>query len=167
MQSSIYVKKNIFTPVLFFLFIFLVASNLMGMVPYTITLTSHLSFTFFLSLTFFIGHLLIGSKVNGSAIFGLFLPEGVPLLLVPLLIIIEYLSYFARALSLAIRLFANMVSGHVLLKILFGFFVKTLGTLDFYSKFLNKAVFYPVVSKPITLVTPRFDHRFTVDPYFT
>jgi F-type H+-transporting ATPase subunit a len=88
------------------------------MVPYTFTITSHLLFTFSLSLSIFVGINIIGIKKLKMQFFQLFFPTGVPLIMGPFLIIIELISYFARVFSLAIRLFANIMSGHTLLKIL-------------------------------------------------
>jgi len=106
---------------LFYLFIFLLLSNLIGMIPYSITITSHLIVTLYISLSFFIGTNLIGLLYHKETFFVLFLPEGIPLFIIPSLILIEYISYFSKIFSLAIRLFANMMSGHILLKILIGF----------------------------------------------
>lgn len=99
----------------------LVFCNLIGMIPYSFTITSAFSITLFLSLGFFIGVNIIGCLIHGTDILNLFLPGGAPLPIVPFLIIIEIISYFARIFSLSIRLFANMMSGHTLLKILIGF----------------------------------------------
>jgi ATP synthase subunit 6 len=91
------------------------------MIPYSFTVTSHLATTFYLALSAFIGINITAIKKNNLAIFNLFLPKGVPSFIIPFLILIELISYFARVFSLAIRLFANMMSGHTLLKILAGF----------------------------------------------
>jgi ATP synthase subunit 6 len=121
------VEKNIgqeglqFFPFIFFLFSFLVLSNLIGMVPYSFTITSHLFVTFSLALTLFIGINIIAIKIHKLHFFGFFLPSGVSITLAPLLVPIELVSYVARVFSLAIRLFANMMSGHTLLKIIAGF----------------------------------------------
>ena len=106
---------------IYLLFFFLLLSNLIGMIPYSFTITSHLIFTFTLSFSTFLGLNIIGIRKHGLKFFGLFLPTGAPLVVAPYLIIIELISYIARVFSLAIRLFANMMSGHTLLKILAGF----------------------------------------------
>jgi len=93
----------------------------MGMIPGVVTVTSHLIFTMYLSLSFFICNNLIGIYYHKEKYFVLFLPDGVPKIIIPFLILIEYVSYFSRIFSLAIRLFANMMAGHILLKILIGF----------------------------------------------
>ena len=92
--------------------------NLLGMVPYTFTVTSHLIVTFSFALGLFIYINLLGFLKNGLLFFVLFLPSGAPLALSPFLIIIELISYIARVFSLSIRLFANLMAGHTLLKIL-------------------------------------------------
>jgi len=102
-------------------FFLILGSNLIGMVPYSFTLTSHIFFTFSVALVVFIGLNIIGYEKHGIHFLNLFLPNGAPLLLAPLLVIIELVSYIARVFSLSIRLFANMMSGHTLLKILAGF----------------------------------------------
>jgi len=100
---------------------FLCISNLIGIIPHALTVTSHLSVTLFLSLGFFISNNIIGICYHKQRFLNLFLPSGVPVFIIPMLILIEYVSYLSRILSLAVRLFANMVSGHILLKILIGF----------------------------------------------
>jgi len=91
------------------------------MVPYGFTVTSHIVITFSLALTIFIGINIIGVKTHGLHLLSLFLPGGAPLIMAPLLVFIEVVSYSFRVLSLSLRLFANMMSGHCLLKILAGF----------------------------------------------
>lgn len=91
------------------------------MVPYSFTVTSHIIFTFSLALSIFIGINIIGVKTHGFKFFSLFLPKGVPLAIMPLLITIEIVSYIIKVFTLSIRLFANMTSGHTLLKIIAGF----------------------------------------------
>lgn len=107
--------------ILFYLFTFILIANLAGLIPYSFTLTSSFIVTFFLAATHFIGINLIGIFQHKWKILNLFLPSGVPLILFPFLILLEFISYIARVFSLSIRLFANMMSGHALLKILIGF----------------------------------------------
>lgn len=114
-------KGQIYFPFVFSLHLFLLFSNLLGMIPYSFTVTSHITFTFGLSLSIFIGINIIGLKTHGLNFFSLFLPRNVPLIIVPLLVTIEFLSYLVKVFTLAIRLFANMTSGHTLLKIIAGF----------------------------------------------
>ena len=119
--DSISIKKNSFVLIIYTTFVFLCISNVLGMVPYSLTITSHLIITFYFSLAFFIGNNIIGVRYLKQTFFVLFLPEGVPHVIVPFLILIEYISYISRVFSLAIRLFANMLSGHILLKFLISF----------------------------------------------
>ena len=108
-------------PLIYYIFLSLLLCNMVGMIPYSFTITSSFVFTLFLSLGFFIGANIIGISMHGFGILKLFLPGGAPVLIMPALVLIEILSYFARIFSLSIRLFANMMSGHTLLKILAGF----------------------------------------------
>lgn len=121
LKDNMSIKKYSFIFLFYFVFLFILVSNLIGMTPYSITITSHLIFTLFYSLAFFIGTNIIGILYHKEKYFVLFLPEGVPIFIIPLLILIEYVSYFSRILSLSIRLFANMMAGHILMKILIGF----------------------------------------------
>ena len=105
-------------PFLLALFIFIFLSNIFGMVPYSFTPTSHLIITLYLSISIMIGVTIIGLMYNNIRFFNLFLPEGTPLALIPLLTPIEIISYISRAFSLGIRLGANITSGHSLLKIM-------------------------------------------------
>jgi F0F1-type ATP synthase membrane subunit a len=91
------------------------------MIPFTITVTGYIFVTFFFSLTFFIAINLIAIKFYGFKLVNHFLPKGIPLVIMPFICLLEVFSYLARLLSLAIRLFSNMVAGHVLLKILISF----------------------------------------------
>ena len=117
------IKKggNLYFPILLSVFFFLLFSNLLGMVPYGFTVTSHIIITFSLALAIFIGINIIGIKTHGLHLLSLFLPSGAPLIMAPLLVFIEVVSYSFRVVSLSLRLFANMMSGHCLLKILAGF----------------------------------------------
>nr|YP_009515539.1 ATP synthase F0 subunit 6 [Kumanoa ambigua]AVK39516.1 ATP synthase F0 subunit 6 [Kumanoa ambigua] len=120
-QDNIGDKGEKFFPFIFTLHLLLLTCNLIGMVPYTFTVTSHIIFTFGLALSIFIGINIVGFKTHGFRFFSLFLPKGVPLFIVPLLIAIEFISYIIKVFTLSIRLFANMTSGHTLLKIIASF----------------------------------------------
>nr|YP_009511810.1 ATP synthase F0 subunit a [Gracilaria caudata]AXI97687.1 ATP synthase F0 subunit a [Gracilaria caudata] len=120
-QDNLGFKGESYFPFIFTLHLFLLFSNLIGMIPYSFTVTSHITFTFGLALSIFIGINIIGIQTHGFKFFALFLPRGVPLPIVPLLITIEFLSYIVKVFTLSIRLFANMTSGHTLLKIIAGF----------------------------------------------
>ena len=110
-----------FFPLIFTILVFLLFSNLIGMIPYSFTTTSHLVVTFGLSLSLFIGVTCVGFQQHGLHFFSFLLPKGAPLALAPLLVVLELVSYCFRAVSLGVRLFANMMAGHTLVKILRGF----------------------------------------------
>jgi len=114
-------KGGKFFPLIFTLFVFLLFTNLIGMIPYSFTATSHLVVTFGLSLSLFIGVTIVGFQIHGLHFFSFLLPKGAPLILAPLLVVLELVSYCFRAVSLGVRLFANMMAGHTLVKILSGF----------------------------------------------
>ncbi len=117
-------------PFIFTLFMFVLFGNLIGMVPYTFTYTSHIVVTFALAAVIFIGVTVIGLVRHGLHFFKLFAPEGVPWILLLLLVPIELISYFIRPFTLSIRLFANMLAGHAILAVFAGF-VTALGVLGF------------------------------------
>lgn len=108
-------------PLIFTTFLFLLSTNLIGMIPYSFTATSHMVVTFGLSLSLFVGVTLIGFQTHGLHFLSFLLPKGAPLALAPLLVVLELVSYSFRAVSLGVRLFANMMAGHTLVKILSGF----------------------------------------------
>lgn len=108
-------------PFLSTVFIFILMSNLLGMIPYSFTVTSHISVTFALAFSICIALLILGLFLHKDVFFKSFLPEGTPLALAPLLVVIEMVSYTSHSISLSVRLFANILSGHALLKILAGF----------------------------------------------
>jgi len=120
-KSQLKSRGHIYFPLFLFLFFFLASCNLLGMFPYAFTLTSHFLFTFALSLIMFFGINIIAFGKFGISFLGSFLPKGVPIMLTPFIVLIEMVSYIFRLFSLAIRLFANMTSGHILIKILGSF----------------------------------------------
>lgn len=120
-KNNTSLKRYQYFSTLFFLFLFILAANMVGLIPYSFTITSSFVITFFLALSHFIGINIIAVFKNRWRSAVLFLPGGVPLMIVPFLIVIEVVSYIAKVFSLSIRLFANMMSGHALLKILIGF----------------------------------------------
>jgi ATP synthase subunit 6 len=120
-RSNTSLKRNQYFSLFFFLFCYILTANMVGLIPYSFTATSSFVITFFLALSYFIGINIISIFKNQWTIPNLFLPGGVPLAIAPFLILIEIVSYFAKVFSLSIRLFANMMSGHALLKILIGF----------------------------------------------
>jgi len=115
-------------PFVFSLFMFILFANLIGMVPYTFTATSHIIVTFALAAIVFIGVTVIGFARHGLGFLKFFVPSGVPMALLPLLMVIEVISYLIRPISLSVRLFANMMAGHTMLKVFAGFVV-SLGIL--------------------------------------
>ncbi len=117
-----------FFPFIFTLFMFVLFCNMVGMLPYSFTVTSHIIVTFVLAAIIFIGVTIIGFIKHGFKYLQLFVPKGVPALLLPLIVIIEIISYLSRPISLSVRLFANMMAGHTMLKV-FGGFVISLGLL--------------------------------------
>ena len=114
-------KGQKFFPFIFTLFTFILFGNLLGMLPYSFTFTSHIIVTFALAMFIFLFITLIGIFMHGFKFFGLFVPKGVPMLMLPLMIPIEIISYLSRPISLSVRLFANMMAGHTMLKIFAGF----------------------------------------------
>ena len=113
---------------IFSLFMFVLFCNMFGMIPYSFTVTSHIIVTFVLAAIVFIGVTVIGFVKHGIKYLELFVPKGVPAVLLPLIVIIEIISYLSRPISLSVRLFANMMAGHTMLKV-FGGFVISLGIL--------------------------------------
>ena len=116
-------KGRKFFPLIFTLFTFLLFGNMLGMLPYSFTFTSHIIVTFVLAMFIFLLVTLLGIFIHGFKFFGLFIPKGVPMLMLPLMIPIEIISYLSRPISLSVRLFANMMAGHTMLKIFAGFIV--------------------------------------------
>jgi len=117
-----------FFPFIFTLFMFVLFANMVGMLPYSFTVTSHIIVTFVLAAIVFIGVTILGFIKHGFKYLEIFVPKGVPIILLPLIVIIEIISYLSRPVSLSVRLFANMMAGHTMLKV-FGGFVISLGLL--------------------------------------
>jgi len=113
-------------PFVFTLFMFILFANVLGLIPYSFTSTSHIIVTFSMAIVVFLGVTVIGIVRHKGKFLSLFVPSGVPVFLMPLLIPIEIISYLTRPVSLSLRLFANMMAGHTLLKV-FGGFVVALG----------------------------------------
>ena len=121
-------KAKPYFPFIFSLFMFVLFCNMLGMLPYSFTVTSHIIVTFALAAIIFIGVTIIGFVNHGVRYLKLFIPSGVPLFLLPLIVVIEIISYLSRPVSLSVRLFANMMAGHTMLKV-FGGFVISLGII--------------------------------------
>jgi F-type H+-transporting ATPase subunit a len=111
-------KGQIYFPFIFSLFIFILVNNLIGMIPYGFASTSHFVLTFSISFSIVLGATILGVTKHGLEFFSLFVPAGCPLGLLPLLVLIEFISYLSRNISLGLRLAANVVAGHLLLHIL-------------------------------------------------
>ncbi len=116
-----------FFPLVFSLFMFILLCNLIGFIPYTFTVTSHIVVTASLALIVFFTVLVVGFAKNGTHFLKLFVPSGVPIYVLPLVVAIEVISFLSRPLSHSVRLFANMLAGHILLKVFGGFVVLLLG----------------------------------------
>jgi len=134
-------KGQIYFPFMYVLFLFILVNNLIGMVPYSFASTSHFVLTFSLSFTIVLGATILGFSKHGLEFFSLFVPAGCPLGLLPLLVLIEFISYLARNVSLGLRLAANILSGHMLLNILSGFTynIMTSGFIFFFLGFFPLA----------------------------
>jgi F-type H+-transporting ATPase subunit a len=112
-----------FFPLVFSLFIFILTVNLLGLLPYGFTVTSHIIITVALALLVFVTVLVYGFWKNGLRFFKLFVPSGIPIYILPLIVFIEVLSFLSRPISHSVRLFANMLAGHITLKVFAGFIV--------------------------------------------
>ncbi len=110
-----------FFPFVFSLFIFILVTNLVGLIPYTFTVTSHIIVTAALALSVFLTVLVYGFWKNGLHFFNLFVPKGIPIYILPLIVVIEVISFLSRPISHSIRLFANMLAGHITLKVFASF----------------------------------------------
>jgi F-type H+-transporting ATPase subunit a len=116
-----------FFPLVFSLFMFILVSNIIGIIPYAFTVASHIIITATLALLVFFTVLIYGLYRNGVKFFKLFVPSGIPIYILPLVVLIEIISFLSRPISHSVRLFANMLAGHITLKVFAGF-VALLGT---------------------------------------
>jgi F-type H+-transporting ATPase subunit a len=116
-----------FFPLVYSLFMFILISNLIGIIPYSFTISSHIIITAAFALLVFFTVLIYGVYTNGLRFFGIFVPPGVPAYILPLIVTIEIISFLSRPLSHSVRLFANMLAGHITLNVFAGF-VTLLGT---------------------------------------
>ena len=119
-------KAKPYFPFIFSLFMFVLFCNMVGMLPYSFTVTSHIIVTLILALFIFFAVTVIGFLKHGFKYLSIFVPKGVPAVLLPLITVIEIISYLSRPVSLSVRLFANMMAGHTMMKV-FGGFVVSLG----------------------------------------
>jgi F-type H+-transporting ATPase subunit a len=116
-----------FFPLVFTLFMFILICNLVGLIPYTFTVTSHIIITVSLAMLVFLTVIVTGFAKNGTHFLKLFVPSGVPIYILPLVVAIEIISFLSRPISHSVRLFANMLAGHITLKVFGGFVVMLLG----------------------------------------
>jgi len=112
-----------FFPFVFTLFMFILTVNMIGLIPYAFTVTSHIIITAALAITVFLTVLIYGLWTHGLHFFNLFVPKGVPIYILPLIVMIEILSFLSRPISHSVRLFANMLAGHITLKVFAGFII--------------------------------------------
>lgn len=129
-------KGQIYFPFIYVLFLFILINNLIGMIPYSFSSTSHFILTFSISFTVVLGATILGFIIYKLIFFSLLVPDGCPLPLLPLLVLIEFLSYLARNVSLGLRLSANILSGHMLLNIISSFTYKIMTSGYFFLVFL-------------------------------
>ena len=123
-----------FFPLVFTLFMFILVANVIGLIPYTFTVTSHIIITATLALLVFLTVIVYGFYRNGLGFFRLFVPHGIPIYILPLIVFIEVLSFLSRPISHSVRLFANMLAGHITLKV-FASFITLLGGLGIFGMF--------------------------------
>ncbi|PPR64799.1 MAG: ATP synthase subunit a [Alphaproteobacteria bacterium MarineAlpha4_Bin2] len=121
LRDTVGAEGRKYFPIIFTLFMFVLLGNLLGMVPYSFTFTSHIAVTFALAILVFIGVTILGFVRHGMHFFSFFAPPGTPVVMLPLLVPIEIISYLSRPISLSVRLFANMLAGHTLIKVIAGF----------------------------------------------
>ena len=122
-RDTVGTEGRAYFPFIFTIFMFVLFGNLWGMIPYSFTFTSHIIVTFAMALVIFIGVTLIAIAKHKLHFLTFFMPPGVPMYMAPLLIPIEIISYLSRPISLSVRLFANMLAGHTLLKVFAGFVI--------------------------------------------
>lgn len=132
-QDLPYKQKNNFFPIISTIFFFVFNLNLFGVIPYTFTVSSQLVLTFSLSLVIFLGIHIIAALLHKFKLFSLFFPSGVSVILCPLLVPIEFISFIFKPISISVRLFANMMAGHTLLKVIAGFVWSIMSFSGFFS----------------------------------
>ncbi|MCK5546087.1 MAG: F0F1 ATP synthase subunit A [Rhodospirillaceae bacterium] len=123
LRDNVGTEGRRFFPFVFTLFMFILFANMLGLMPYGFTITSHIIVTFVLAIVVFIGVTAVGIMRHGLKFFSYFIPSGVPAAVLPLMIPIEIISYLSRPISLSVRLFANMTAGHIMMKVFAGFVI--------------------------------------------
>jgi len=134
LRANVGLEGMRFFPLVFTIFMFVVTVNTMGIIPYGFTVTSHIIITVALALLVFFTVVIYGVMRNGWRFLKLFVPSGIPVYLLPMIVVIEILSFLSRPVSHSVRLFANMLAGHITLKV-FGGFVVALGAWGFLGWF--------------------------------
>ena len=129
-----------FFPLVFSIFMFVLFGNMLGLIPYSFTFTSHIIVTFALAMFVFLLATLVAFARHGIRFFSFFFPPGAPVFMAPILVPIEVVSYLSRPVSLSIRLFANMMAGHTMMAVFAGFTI-TLGLFGFFPIAINVALF--------------------------
>jgi F-type H+-transporting ATPase subunit a len=152
-RDQIGTANEVYLPFIYSLFFFIIIANLTGNVPYNYTITTSIVVSLGLSLTIFIGVTILALSIHKVRFFSFFVPSGTPLALVPLLVLIELISYLARAVSLGVRLFANIMAGHTLMKILstFLFQMFTSSALMFFITLVPFALFTCIIGLEIAV----------------
>ncbi len=112
-----------FFPLIFTMFMFILMGNMLGMIPGSFTWTSHIIVTFFMAMCVWLGVTIYGFYLHGAKFLGLFVPQGAPVYMIPVLVPIEILSYCVKPISLSVRLFVNMMAGHTMMKVFAGFII--------------------------------------------
>jgi F-type H+-transporting ATPase subunit a len=122
-----------YMPFIFSLFIFILTCNLLGMIPFSFTVTSHIIVTFAMAIVVFVGVTILGFVRHGTHYLSLFLPSGTPIVMAPLMIFTEFFAYMVRPVSLSVRLAANMTAGHIVMKVIASFVIMAgiVGVLPF------------------------------------
>lgn len=146
LRETVGTEGRRYFPLIFTLFMFVLFGNLLGMVPYSFTFTSHIIVTFGMAIVVFAGVTVLGFVKHGLHFLSFFVPPGVPWFMLPLLVPIEVISYLSRPVSLSVRLFANMLAGHTLLKV-FGGFAATMGV----GAIVPLAVMVPVTALEVLI----------------
>ncbi|MCE2993859.1 MAG: F0F1 ATP synthase subunit A [Alphaproteobacteria bacterium] len=122
-----------YMPFIFTLFMFIISSNLLGMIPYSFTVTSHIIVTFIMAAVVFFSVTIIGFARHGFGYLSLFLPQGTPIVMAPLMVFTEFFAYMVRPVSLSVRLAANITAGHIVMKVIASFVIMSgiIGVLPF------------------------------------
>lgn len=158
LKENLSLSNVVYFTFLFSIFIFILFSNVIGIFPYTFTVTGHLVITFGIAFFVFLGLNIIGYKKHYSFLLSLLLPDGVPFVISPLLIIIEFISYNFRVISLSVRLFANIMAGHTLLAVIFSFnrFLLQIKTNSIFFSVLVLFIIIPAIILVILLIGLEF-----------